>query len=136
MLPTGSSEQGEASRYGVHAMELLINRIMGLGGDRRRLRAKAFGGAELFGFGDIKIGRKNTAFVQDFLSTEGIPLTAQRLGGREALAVHFLTETAKVLVKPLQRSALAHLTRDEERFAKRTSHLVEPEKRDDDITLF
>jgi chemotaxis receptor (MCP) glutamine deamidase CheD len=135
MLPAGSNQEAEASRYGIHAMELLINKIMGLGGDRRRLRAKAFGGADLMGFGGIKIGAKNSAFVREFLSIEGIPLTAQRLGGQQALAVHFLTETAKAMVRPLQGSALAALARDEERFGKQIIHKPAPE-REEDITLF
>jgi chemotaxis receptor (MCP) glutamine deamidase CheD len=137
MLPSGGAEAGsaDASRYGVHAMELLINRIMTLGGDRRRLRAKAFGGADLLGFNGIKVGTKNAAFVREFLSTEGIPITAQRLGGQDPLAVYFITETAKALVRPLTRSAINHVVRDEQRFAEQSAHHAEPAG-DDDVTLF
>jgi chemotaxis receptor (MCP) glutamine deamidase CheD len=135
MLPNGSGLAADASRYGVHAMELLINRIMALGGDRRRLRAKAFGGADLLGFNGIKVGTKNAAFVREFLSTEGIPITAQRLGGQLPLAVYFITETAKALVRPLNRSDATHLVRDEQRFAEQGSRHPEPE-RGDDVTLF
>ncbi|MDM8535516.1 chemotaxis protein CheD, partial [Desulfobacterales bacterium HSG17] len=35
-----------SARYGINAMELLINRIMNLGGKRRNLVAKIFGGAK------------------------------------------------------------------------------------------
>jgi chemotaxis receptor (MCP) glutamine deamidase CheD len=135
MLPNGSGAAADASRYGVHAMELLINRIMTLGGDRRRLRAKAFGGADLLGFNGIKVGSKNAAFVREFLSTEGIPITAQRLGGQDPLAVYFITETAKALVRPLTRSSVSHLVRDEQRFVEQSAHHPEP-ARDDDVTLF
>jgi chemotaxis receptor (MCP) glutamine deamidase CheD len=135
MLPAGSNQQAGVARYGVHAMELLINKIMGLGGDRRRLRAKAFGGADLLGFGGIKIGTKNSEFIREFLQTEGIPLEAQRLGGQQALAVHFLTATAKALVRPLQGTALATLALAEERFGAHITHKPVRE-REDDIILF
>lgn len=36
-----------ATRYAVNALELLINGIMGLGGDRTRLVAKIFGGGAI-----------------------------------------------------------------------------------------
>ena len=38
----------ENARYGINAMELLINRIMDLGGCRQRIVAKIFGGSHLF----------------------------------------------------------------------------------------
>ena len=44
MLPQANRETTSAA-FGIHAMELLINKIMRLGGDRRRLQAKHFGGA-------------------------------------------------------------------------------------------
>jgi chemotaxis protein CheD len=39
----------EAGRYGVHAMELLIDRMLHCGARRRDLKAKAFGGATCSG---------------------------------------------------------------------------------------
>ncbi len=42
LLPEGAREEGK-TRFGVHAMEMLINEMMRLGGDRRRFVAKAFG---------------------------------------------------------------------------------------------
>ena len=37
-----------SARYGINAMELLINKMMQLGGSRNRFLAKVFGGAHLF----------------------------------------------------------------------------------------
>src|SRR5580658_1230516 len=65
------------ARFGVHAMELLINAMMQLGADRRRLVAKAFGGANvLAGMSSPTVGERNVSFVKDFLKTEGIRLTS------------------------------------------------------------
>ena len=47
LLPGTVGQTEGCTRYGVHAMELLINDIMKLGGDRRRLKAKVFGGAQV-----------------------------------------------------------------------------------------
>lgn len=37
----------EAGRYGVNAMELLINKMLNTGAEKKHLRAKAFGGGSL-----------------------------------------------------------------------------------------
>ena len=95
-----------SARYGVHAMELLINEIMKLGGDRRRLQAKVFGGAAIL-LGKSKstsVGRRNVEFIRHFLHTEDIPIAAERLGGNNPLRVHFSTDTGKALVRVLENA--------------------------------
>jgi len=48
-------------RYGVHAMELLINQILKLGGKRERLEAKVFGGGNVMqGIMLSNVGQHNT----------------------------------------------------------------------------
>ena len=90
-----------AARYGINAMELLINRIMALGGNRKRFVAKAFGGAHVLP--DISpengVGRKNIEFVVDFLQIESIGLLSHDLGGYAARKVYFHTDTGEVLLK-------------------------------------
>ncbi len=66
-----------SGRYGVQAMELLINKMYQLGADRKHLKAKAFGGATLQGFrpGDRfqpSIGDGNLNFIKEFLNIEKI----------------------------------------------------------------
>lgn len=104
MLASSTSDATVSARYGVHAMELLINEIMKLGGDRRYLQAKVFGGARVLGGRGITldVGRRNIQFIRHFLRTEGIPLMAERLGGENPVRVHFSTDTGKALVKVLE----------------------------------
>ena len=45
MLPDGVGGGADSARFGVHAMELLIDAILARGGDRSRLQAKIFGGS-------------------------------------------------------------------------------------------
>ncbi len=101
MLPTQDEGTQASARYGVHAMELLINQIMQLGGDRRRFEAKIFGGATVLslGPGAPSIGQMNIEFVQQFLDVERIPLVAKKIGGENALRVHFQCHTGKAFVK-------------------------------------
>jgi len=103
MLPYQNRDMVVSARYGVHAMELLINEIMKLGGDRRRLEAKAFGGANVLRSpgASLNVGQRNATFIRQFLKTEGIPLVAERLGGENPLRVHFSTDTGRAMVKVL-----------------------------------
>ena len=104
-LPTGAGSEGFSTRFGIHAMELLINEIMRLGGDRRRIRAKVFGGSNIQNL-PFSIGHMNAQFILNFLSTEKIPLVAYHLGGATGWSVHFYTHTGRALVKPLDSCPL------------------------------
>jgi len=77
-----------AQRYGIHAMELLINEMLAKGARRARLRAHLYGGANLHS-GMHAIGSDNAAFAVRFLADEGIPLVLRDLGGRSARRVDF-----------------------------------------------
>jgi chemotaxis receptor (MCP) glutamine deamidase CheD len=117
LLP-GSSRGSNSSRFGVHAMELLINRLMNLGADRRRLVAKAFGGANVLrDFQSPTIGEQNSSFVRYFLAAEGIPLLAERLGGQHAVQLLFHTNTGKACVHTVDRSRLLKISKDEESYS-------------------
>ena len=77
-----------ATRYGVHAMEMLINEILKMGGARPRLQAKVFGGANVIALSSVNpVGERNQAFTIDFLRREGIPVTATDMGGARARRV-------------------------------------------------
>ncbi len=83
-------------------MEVLINHLLGLGADRRRLEAKIFGaGRVLVGVTDI--GERNAEFADKYLKREGIRVMARDLGGTHARKVYFFPQTGRVLVKELRR---------------------------------
>lgn len=84
----------EAGRYGVHAMELLINDMMSKGTNRKLLRAKIFGGATIMnreaGSGNFFcVGQVNCMFIREFLAAERIPVDAEDLGGDFGRVIHF-----------------------------------------------
>ena len=83
--PSGSNDN---LKYGLHAMELLINELLKAGARRKLLQAKIFGGANmLVGLSDI--GKRNSEFAISFLQNEGIPLAGKSLGGKMARRIRF-----------------------------------------------
>jgi chemotaxis protein CheD len=106
MLPGDTVSSGSpwaaSARFGVYAMEVLINDMIRLGADRRRMVAKVFGGAQLLaGFGRLDVGAKNCEFVLEFLRVEGIRVLAKDLLDVCPRKVHFFIDTGKVQVKRL-----------------------------------
>ena len=107
LLPSdGSSETGlltESARYGVYAMELLINHLLKLGAQRTRLEAKIFGGGNVLrGLTLNNVGQRNAEFVLDYLHNERIPVVAEDLLGDFPRKVYFFADTGKVLVKKIK----------------------------------
>ncbi|MCA9214684.1 MAG: hypothetical protein KDB27_16545 [Planctomycetales bacterium] len=132
LLPNGSGDRDAAS-YGIHAMELLINEIMGLGGDRRRLQAKVFGGGHVIE--NMKkgnsVGDKNSEFVKHFLEVESIPIVSEYLGGDSGLQVQFFTDSGRARVKKIEKRKLPR-----EEVKPSTPKLEPAAAADDGITLF
>lgn len=96
LLPDGESEPGGSSlKYGVHAMELLINGILAEGGRRGRLTAKLFGGARMAA-NLPDIGRRNAAFAEDFLRREGIRHEGGSLLGHAARRIQFWPASGRI----------------------------------------
>lgn len=86
--PGQSVAAADMNRYGLHAMELLINAMMQKGASRLRLSAQVFGGGNIqAAFGPI--GTKNAEFALRFLKTEGIPVGQTNVGGTQARKVEF-----------------------------------------------
>lgn len=91
-------------RYGVHAMELLINQILKLGGQRDRLEAKIFGGANVLqGFMLSNVGQQNAEFIVEYLNLERIPILARDLLEEFPRKIYFFPRSGKVLVKRLRK---------------------------------
>lgn len=123
-LPRQTGSGAPLSRYGVHAMELLINAILNRGGDRRRLRAKAFGACNVLSLGSQteSVAARNATFVREFLTTEGIPLVGERLGGNQPLELIFETRSARAFVRPIERRLAVEAIVGESRYRSELEH--------------
>lgn len=134
MLPNYVGGSMAASSYGVHAMELLINKCMQLGADRRRLEAKVFGGGHVLRLkGEHhSVPKQNIEFARSFLKTEAIPVITHNVGGFCAREVFFFTDSGRVLLRRLAPTGVA-----EELAAPSVSQPTRETQNDDDnITLF
>jgi chemotaxis protein CheD len=124
MLPGDTANPGSpwaaSARFGVYAMEVLINEMIHIGADRRRMVAKVFGGAQLLaGFDRLDVGAKNSEFVLDFLKVEGIRVLAKDLLDVCPRKVHFFVDSGKVQVKRLSLTPSEPVQRREREYLKR-----------------
>ena len=90
LLPGGDARKAasDSVRYGVHAMELLVNALLTMGARRDRLEAKLFGGARLI-TGLTDVGELNAAFAEDFLHREGLNHVGGSLRGDAGRRIQF-----------------------------------------------
>lgn len=122
----------DAGRYGIHAMELLINGLLGCGAQKSRLKAKAFGGGNVLAFcSDEKVGfecvsRTNVRFVREFLQQDGIPILAADLGGNFGRQIHFTGEDYSVYVRKIQSEQSRELVENERHYWR--EHIQEKQK--------
>lgn len=95
LLAVSDSNAGANNLAGINAMEVLINDMIKLGASRDRLKAKAFGGAQMVA-GLSNIGDSNAAFALSFLSNEGIACEGHSLGGTMARNIRFWPTSGRV----------------------------------------
>lgn len=103
MLP-GHGAQSPSARYGVKAMEVLLEHLKHLGADHSRLEAKVFGaGRVVQGMGDV--GSHNADFALEYLGSRGIPVSALDVGDVHPRKVYFSPRTGRVLVRRIRGCA-------------------------------
>lgn len=106
MLITNRSQRdAQCDAAGVHAMELLINDLLKRGARRNRLKAKAFGGAQMVN-GLSGIGAANCAFTVEYLQRENIPCVSQSLGSDVARQLRFWPVTGAAHQKIVRKEIL------------------------------
>ncbi len=106
MLPdsgSGDSDRfGAPARYGVYAMEVLINSLVKLGAKREKFEAKVFGGGNVMrSLAGSNVGHRNADFVLEFLSNEKIRVVARDLKDVYPRKVYFFPRIGRVRVKKL-----------------------------------
>lgn len=110
MLPGNSGKEldkwgGEAclaTRYGIAAMENLINDILKHGARKSRLELKLFGGARVMAMEISKVGDRNVQFAKQFVKAEGLVTIAEDLGGPYPRKVNYFPKSGKVMVRRLR----------------------------------
>lgn len=102
MLPynPSKSDTNSPERYGLWAMESLINNMIKHGANKQNFEVKVFGGGHVLQHAtSINIGDKNIDFVQSFFRTEDITVLASDVGGRYGRKIVFSPPTGIAKVK-------------------------------------
>lgn len=95
----------KVERYGLYAMEAVINGMIKMGSRKSRIQAKVFGGAKVLDTADhMNVGEENILFADTYLATEGIPIISSDTGGNLARKIFYYPQTFKILLKRIQPS--------------------------------
>jgi chemotaxis protein CheD len=128
LLPEGSGDDRSARRFGVNAMEMLINGILGRGGNRNRLEAKLFGGANVIA-AMSSVGSRNAAFAKQFLADEGIAVIGGSLGGISPRRIQYWPASGRARQLEVSTDPAALLERE-------IAEAKVPSQEADDVELF
>lgn len=139
MLPEASRDScpekqklflSEGGKYGMYAMDLLVNEMIKGGSSRHDLVAKVFGGANVLrrgpeasqsktgatGFGNV--ATKNIEFALSYLETERIPVQRSDVGGTAARKILVFTDSFRVLLKRITGSLITVVKQEESAYVK------------------
>lgn len=115
LLPRRCQGDPNLARYGEYAMQMLIDRVVKLGGKKSDLRAMVFGAASVLKMDETRysVPRANESFVREFLSANSIPLLGELVGGDQPIKVRMSTNTGKSVARVLPRTQLDTVVTDE-----------------------
>ncbi len=143
MLPGSLNQQSdvvasETGKYGMYAMELLINQMMKLGTRRSDLVAKVFGGAHVLRTsvpGGGTVPQSNIKFAMEYLALEKIPVESSDVGGTVARKIFLFPRTFRVLMKRITGQLIVDVEREEETYLEQLRK-EQQAKQGGDVTLF
>ncbi|MDR3449170.1 MAG: chemoreceptor glutamine deamidase CheD [Alphaproteobacteria bacterium] len=113
----GDARVSDSARYGVFAMESLINGILSAGGRKDRFEIKVFGGGNVIN-NSARIGSKNAQFIRDFLKREGYRLASEDLEGEHPRRLHYYPDTGRVMMRQLKRREDMIVVEEEARYSR------------------
>jgi chemotaxis protein CheD len=131
LLPDG---QDSSARYGINAMEILINEMLKAGARRTSLEAKIFGGASVInGLTSINVGAQNVSFVEQFLASERIPIVSRDVLDIHPRKVCHFPQSGKALVKKLALKGETAVAAEERRYLQQVQRT---QQRGGEVELF
>ena len=106
MVDPNTFTQSTSGRYGMYAMEVLINSFIKMNIEKNQLKAKVFGGGNVIDLVRHQDGvaSNNIKFIINFLDDEKIPIISSHLGGSKARKILFFSSSKKVLLKEISKS--------------------------------
>lgn len=127
-----SVTESDEGRYGMYAMELLINEMTTKGANKMNIKAKCFGGGNVLqlkqpGQNKKTVGDLNIEFIKAYLIQEKIPLIGSQLGGNLGRNVHFVGDDFTVYVKAIGEDRKRKLAKEEHQYWTKTAEEHEKE---------
>jgi chemotaxis protein CheD len=121
MLPYGlRGDDAASARYGVYALECLVNQVIGSTGTRIGLEAKVFGGGRVIE-GGSDIGLRNIELVREFFTAERIPVISEDLGATYARRIRYWPRTGRAQVQRIPMARAREVVLNEDRTAHELS---------------
>jgi chemotaxis protein CheD len=110
-----------SSKYGMFAMEQLIEEMIKKGGSKKHFQAKVFGGGHVLNFRktDGNVPESNIDFVRAFLKMEQVEIVKEDVGGYSGRKILFFPETGKVLLKRLKSTVDSKIIEAENLYKKK-----------------
>ncbi len=124
----------EDARYGINAMEKMINSMMKLGAKRASLQAKVFGGGRVLDTKLNNVAQSNMEFAMAYLEMETIPVLKSDVGGNFGRKLYFFPENYAVYLKKVhyQKTLSSAVERDRQFY----QWMQKQRKTESDLTLF
>jgi len=136
-LDNKSFMMSETGKYGMFAMELLINELIKRGARKERLRAKVFGGGHVLQNEvgrDGGVPRSNITFAFEYLDTERIPIETSDVGGTVGRKIFLDPQTFRVMLKRITGRLIVDVEKEEEEYLESLRRTRKKPK--GDVTLF
>jgi chemotaxis protein CheD len=106
MLPYDIGANIATPRYASYATTMLLDQLQAAGADRRRLKAKIFGGSCILGVRseiDHDLGAQNVRVARERLQTERIEIVEEQTGGPHGRKVVCQSATGETTVIKVSR---------------------------------
>ena len=112
MLPKPTNKEGvhhlERGKYGIEAIELLIDDLLQLGARSQFLTAKVFGGGHVLGIGNPDhsgVSYDNVSFAVSYLKKKNIQIEAMNVGDYHGRKVSSLQRTEESSLERLRENS-------------------------------
>lgn len=113
MLPDSTQIRNNqnAAKFADTGIDVLLDRLLKLGANRRCITAKIAGGAQMFAFSTnndmLRVGERNVEATKRKLAQLGIPLLAEDTGSTYGRTIEFYPENGSLLIKAVGKEPKA-----------------------------
>lgn len=135
LLPN-SCYQNESCRFGLYAMESMLNEMYKLGCDKNNITAKIAGGATILQNFSKSIGEKNVTFARDFCRSENIKIISESVFGNYGRIVMLGNEFKTISRNVSNRTIEERITYADKSLADIINKTETVKSKKEDIILF